>query len=684
LSDLSTLDPQREIQRYQALLELADLMVRHYSLSELFHELAQRLERVAEFQLLNFSLYDSKENVMRRHLWEGEAPTTPEVVPVADSASGYVWENQMPLLIRDLEVDQRFPQVFGPLREKGFHTYYVFPLTTAQSRLGGMGVGSRKRDAYGEQDLKLLIRVAELVAIAVEAALTRDALLEERRRLQALVDVNRELVSSLEMHRLLPLISECVTRVVPHDFAGVTLYEDDHRGMRAFVLSPADKRPVMEMGRTVTLDQTLSARAFLEQTPQLLTRSDLSALNAPIAARMLDAGIQTVLCMPMVTSKGAVGTLNVGSKRNQAFSPQDTELLKQIAAQLAIALENARAYREIQSLKEKLSQEKLYLEGEIRTELHFEEIVGDSSELRKVLNQARTVAPSGSTALILGETGTGKELIARAIHRMSRRKDASFIKVNCAAIPTGLLESELFGHEKGAFTGAINQKIGRIELADQGTLFLDEIGDIPLELQPKLLRVLQDQEFERLGGVKTIRVDVRLLAATNRDLTKDVGAGEFRSDLFYRLNVFPIRMPPLRNRRSDIPLLVRHFAQKLAKRMDKVIDTIPNVTMDVLTNWHWPGNVRELENVIERSVILTEGKVLRVPLSELRPQVGEDGVEDTSLLAAERDYIVRVLRECGGLVSGPRGAAAKLGLKRTTLQSKMRKLNIQRKDYFVQ
>ena len=615
---------------------------------------------------------------------KAKAPVVPEAVSLADSASGYVWQNQTSLLIRDLREDQRFPQVFGPLREKGFRTYYVFPLTTAQSRLGALGVGSREVNAYGERDLELLIRVAELVAIAVETALTKDALLEERRRLQALVNVNRELVSSLEIEHLLPLISECVTRVVPHDFAGVTLYEDDNRGMRAVVLSPADKRPVMEMGRTVTLDQTLSARAFLEQKPQLLTRSDLSALNAPIATRMLDAGIQTVLCMPMVTSKGAVGTLNVGSKRNQAFSQQDTELLNQIAAQLAIALENARAYREIQSLKERLSQEKLYLEGEIRTELHFEEIVGESSELRKVLNQAKTVAPSGSTALILGETGTGTELIARATHRMSKRKDTSFIKVNCAAIPTGLLESELFGHEKGAFTGAISQKIGRIELADQGTLFLDEIGDILLELQPKLLRVLQDQEFERLGGVKTIRVDVRLLAATNHDLTKDLGAGEFRSDLFYRLNVFPIRMPPLRNRRSDIPVLVRHFVQKLAKRMDKVIDTIPNATMDALTTWQWPGNVRELKNFIERSVILSEGKVLRVPVSELRPQVGEDGVEDTSLLAAERDYIVRVLRECGGLVSGPRGAADKLGLKRTTLQSKMGKLNIERKDYLVQ
>jgi formate hydrogenlyase transcriptional activator len=350
LSD-SSLDSQREIQRYQALLELADLMVRHYSLSELFHELAQRLQKVAEFQLLHFGLHDPKENVMRRHLWEGEGAVVPEAVSLADSASGYVWQNQTSLLIRDLREDQRFPQVFGPLRDKGFRTYYVFPLTTAQSRLGALGVGSRKADAYGQQDLELLIRVAELVAIAVETAITKDALLEERRRLQALVDVNRELVSSLEMQHLLPLISECVTRVVPHDFAGVTLYEDDNRGMRAFVLSPADKRPVMEMGRSVTIDQTLSAQAFLEQRPQLLTRNDLSALTAPIATRMLDAGIQTVLCMPMVTSKGAVGTLNVGSKRDRAFSPQDAELLNQIAAQLAIALENARAYREIQALK---------------------------------------------------------------------------------------------------------------------------------------------------------------------------------------------------------------------------------------------------------------------------------------------------------------------------------------------
>jgi formate hydrogenlyase transcriptional activator len=313
--------------------------------------------------------------------------------------------------------------------------------------------------------------------------------------------------------------------------------------------------------------------------------------------------------------------------------------------------------------------------------MHFGEIVGDSAALKRVLAQARTVAPLGSTALILGETGTGKELIARAIHRMSKRKDANFIKVNCAAIPTGLLESELFGHEKGAFTGAVSQKVGRMELADKGSLFLDEIADIPLELQPKLLRVLQDREFERLGGTRTIQVDIRLIAATNRDLAERASQGEFRRDLFYRLNVFPIRMPPVREREGDIPVLVRHFVQKISQRMNKKIDTIPNALIDALVKWRWPGNVRELENFIERSVILTEGSVLRAPLAELKPEEGILGSIDVTLEGAEREHILRVLRQCGGIVSGPRGAAAKLGVKRTTLPSKMRKLGIVRKDY---
>ena len=673
-----------DLRRYDALLEMADLVVRHRTLPELFHEMVLGLKKVADFHYLNFSLHNPQHQTMELHWWDGEQGAVvsdlPIEVPLSESPSGWAWQNQQELLFPNLEGESRFVRVLDLLRAKGIRTYFTMPLTTAEKRLGALGVASSRSDAYNDQDRRLLQRVAELVALAVENTLIREALHDEKQRLQALVDVNRTLASSLEIQRLLPLIAECVTRVVPHDFAGVTLYEGDLQNMRAYVLSPTPPE-VVEAGRSVSLEQTLSSQAFLEGKSKTLTRDDLARHSSSIATRVLGAGIRTVRCMPLLTSKGALGTLNVGSKKDKAFSVQDEEILNQIAAQLAIALDNARAYREIRALKDRLAEEKLYLEDEIRTELHFEEIIGDSPELKDVLFQAKTVAPSGSTVLVLGETGTGKELIARAIHRMSKRKDASFIKVNCAAIPTGLLESELFGHEKGAFTGAVTRKVGRMELADKGTLFLDEVGEIPLELQPKLLRVLQDHEFERLGSNRTVRVDLRLIAATNRNLSERVSEGAFRSDLFYRLNVFPIQMPPLRDRRSDIPPLVRHFVKKLARRMDKHIETIPSETMEALIHWHWPGNIREVENLIERSVILTEGLVLRTPLPEIRRDRGSADAADITLANTEREHIIRVLRECGGLVSGARGAAVKLGLKRTTLQSKMVKLKIDRKDY---
>ncbi|HZW80203.1 MAG TPA: sigma 54-interacting transcriptional regulator [Candidatus Deferrimicrobiaceae bacterium] len=335
-------------------------------------------------------------------------------------------------------------------------------------------------------------------------------------------------------------------------------------------------------------------------------------------------------------------------------------------------------YRELEN--DKLATEKLYLEDEIRSELHFGEIVGETAALKQVLNQARIVAPSDATVLILGETGTGKELVARAIHRMSSRQNASFIKLNCAAIPTGLLESELFGHEKGAFTGAISQKIGRLELADKGTLFLDEVGEIPSEIQPKLLRVLQDQEFERLGSTRTITVNIRLISATNRDLAQSLASRQFRSDLYYRLCVFPIRMPALRERKEDIPLLVRYFVQEFARRMKKQIETIPTEAMNALVGWTWPGNVRELENFLERSVILSRGPILNIPLLELSV-TSQDSDNDDTLENLQRETIVRVLRETRGVLSGPQGAAARLGMKRTTLQSRMQKLGISREEY---
>jgi formate hydrogenlyase transcriptional activator len=412
---------------------------------------------------------------------------------------------------------------------------------------------------------------------------------------------------------------------------------------------------------------------------KIFRRKDLSQLKTE---GMIASGIQSLCCVPLRTASGPLGTLNVGSLREDAFDSVTVSILIQVAAQLAVALDNARAYREIEELKDKLAKEKLYLEDEIRTESNFEEIIGDSPVLKLVLSQAKTVAPTDATVLILGETGTGKELAARAIHRMSARKDGSFIKLNCAAIPTGLLESELFGHERGAFTGAINQKIGRLELADKGTLFLDEIGDIPLEIQPKLLRVLQDQEFERLGSNRTIRVNVRLIAATNRDLRKRIAEHEFRSDLFYRLNVFPIVLPPLRERGEDLLQLVRFFVQKLSRGMNKKIETIPTETIKALQNWHWPGNVRELENIIERSVLLSDGRTLKVPLAELTS--GDDsGPGEGTLREVERRHIIRVLKATRGVIAGVHGAASKLGLKRTTLQSRIQKLRISRQEYQV-
>jgi formate hydrogenlyase transcriptional activator len=415
-----------------------------------------------------------------------------------------------------------------------------------------------------------------------------------------------------------------------------------------------------------------------ERSPLIFTKDEMEGMDPAIAANLTSEGLKSLCCVPLFRPKGPLGVLVLGSTRADAFHTDDLALLNQVAAQLAIALENATTAREIEQLKRRLKQEKHYLEGNPRTQL-FEEIIGESPALREVLGQVSIVAPSNATVLILGETGTGKGLVARALHRSSTRKDRRFVSLNCAAIPTGLLESELFGHEKGAFTGAVNQKLGRLELADQGTLFLDEIGDIPLELQPKLLRVLQDHEFERLGGTKTIKVDLRLVAATNRDLAKSVATKQFRSDLFYRLKVFPIRLPSLRERREDIPLLVRYFVRKFSSTLNRHIETIPNETMEALLRWSWPGNVRELENFIERSVILTDGTALRAPLAEFHDDLS--GSPDLSLEAAERDAIIRVLRETRGKLSGQAGAARRLGLQRTTLQSKMQRLGITRDDY---
>ena len=507
---------------------------------------------------------------------------------------------------------------------------------------------------------------------------------KEMKRLQALLDVSGIIASNWNLQETFPQVSAIIRRVLNHEYAGFEIH-DPSTGL---LVRQAEDFP---MGRgsistmPISPNNSPGGKAFRERTSLIFSRDELLEFEAEIAKNFLSEGLQTLCCVPLSRPKGALGVLVLGSTRPEAFQQEDLALLNQVAAQLAIAMENHRAAAEIETLRQRLAEEKKYLEGEIRSEGRFTEFVGDSPPLQKVLDQVATVAPSNATVLILGETGTGKELVARAVHRMSRRREAPFIKLNCAAIPTGLLESELFGHERGAFTGAVSQKVGRMELANGGTLFLDEVGEIPLDLQPKLLRVLQDQEFERLGSNRTIKVDLRLIAATNRDLPQRMAQNEFRSDLFYRLSVFPIRMPPLRERREDIPQLVRYYVRKFALRMERHIETIPKETIKALMEWSWPGNVRELENLMERSVILSTGSALHVPLSELRPEprpaVAASDAPDNTLDNAERQHIIRVLAETGGVLSGPDGAATRLGLKRTTLQSKMQRLKITRKDY---
>jgi formate hydrogenlyase transcriptional activator len=670
-----------DISRYEALLQMADLVVHHRGLPELLPELAQCLHEVAAFDVASFSLYDPDKQTMRMHFWEGSDRLSDLTeLPVEESVCGLSWEKQQPLVWPDLHHETRFPRAVGLLKEKGVRSYCTLPLTTALKRFGALGLGSSRPDMYREDDVRLLRRVAELVAMALENATIRNAVLEEKERLKMLLEVSTTLMTNLDVRQLFPAISGLIRKIVQQDYASIALYEEASQSLHLYALDSTLAAEIIAPGTTLPIAGSIAEPVVLHGEPRNCNREDLAALDSPLVRRMLDGGIRSFCSIPLITRKGKLGTLNLGSMQESAFATQDISFLKQVAAQVASALDNARAYREIADLTDKLKKEKLYLQDEIRSVLNFEEIVGESPSLQHVLSQVNTVAPIDATVLILGETGTGKELIARAIHRMSARKDGSFIKLNCAAIPTGLLESELFGHEKGAFTGAVSAKVGRLELADKGTLFLDEVGDIPLELQPKLLRVLQDQEFERLGGVRTIRVNLRLIAATNRDLANRVAEGEFRSDLYYRLHVFPVHIPPLRERGTDIPLLVRYFVQKFSRRMNKQIETIPSEVMDALSRWEWPGNVRELENFIERSVILSSGTLLNVPLAELR-SVSHEIRRDATLESLEREHILRVLRETGGVISGLQGAATRLGMKRTTLQSKMQKLGIRRTDY---
>jgi formate hydrogenlyase transcriptional activator len=670
-------------ERYEALVRVSQAIGAHRDPKDLFRAMATELQRVIQFDGIVVAQYDEASNEVLWHacqVCDHQGPVSPPPTPAGETMTKWVYDRQKPLVIPSLSQETRFPGMTSFLQENGFESICALPLTTVHRRIGSIGVASRRTDAYSQEEVRFLTLVADQVALAIDDALNfeasrvaQTALQHKNERLKLLLELNNTLVSNLQLRDLLRAISANIRPVMHCDGVGVVLPDAGGKQLRVCAFDFPKSSGKIREEKLIPVDgNSQIARVF--RTGEIVSQTE--HLDPMIEAE----GVRSLCHIPLISRNRTLGVLSLARLAPTPFSPRDLEFLKLVSNQVAIAVENALAYDEIAELKDRLAQENVYLEDEIRSELNFEEIVGRSAALRAVLQDIETVAPTDSTVLIYGETGTGKELIARAIHNLSTRGKNAFVKLNCAAIPTGLLESEMFGHEKGAFTGAVAQRIGRFELAHRGTVFLDEIGEIPLELQPKLLRVLQEREFERLGSSRTLTSDARLIAATNRDLNAMVEERTFRADLFYRLNVFPVQVPPLRERQDDIPLLVRHFVQQFSRRMGKVVDTIPTETMSALVRYHWPGNIRELQNLVERAVILSNGPVLRVPIDGLhvQPAPPASSKKAGTLEEAERRHILEALNAADWVISGPKGAATTLGLKRSTLQARMEKLGIRR------
>jgi formate hydrogenlyase transcriptional activator len=678
MSTLSVITPEGYAERYEALLRAGNAIAACSDCDTAADALAKALQDVVRFDYLELVAFDSDTKSVAWHLLSAngkrqDLPLTDVVVN--DTPIEWVHDSQQALVTSDWREETRFTKHREFLNQLGIASTCALPLARGQRRLGVMSVGSSHPYAYSDEEVRFLSLVANQIALAIDAAVNFYLSRQAQDRLKLILDLTNQAVSSLNFEELLRTISASVRRVMRCDAAAIMLPEPDGKHLRVHALDFPDSKGLFKEEILIPIEGTMPGETFRSGKPWVLNRLDPAEVSPEMYAKASGEGMNSFCDVALISRDRLLGVLALARREEYAFGQEELGFLSQVAQQVAIGVENALAYGEIADLKDKLAQEKLYLEDEIRGEMDFEGIVGQSSALRHVLSLVETVAPNDSTVLLLGETGTGKELIARAIHDRSRRKDRTLVKLNCAAIPTGLLESELFGHERGAFTGAISQRVGRLELADQGTLFLDEVGDIPIDIQPKLLRALQEREFERLGSTRTKKVDVRLVAATNRDLEKMIEDREFRSDLYYRLNVFPIRIPPLRERPEDVPLLVRYFTQKYGRRMEKQIESVPAAVMKKLSSWHWPGNIRELENFIERSVILTHGPALQAPIGELSNNGRTTPVAGTRK-ANEREEIVRILTITNGRVAGPDGAASRMGIKRTTLIARMKKLGI--------
>ncbi len=678
--------------RYRTLLDASSTLADQPTVKAVLHSLRDVLSSTSRLHGTELYVLDDEEQNL--HVLEFDRDPDAPAFKIGTKvsrigAAAQVLEEQKPVFIPDTSQEMmKHPELAPFAGEVVGRTSYLFPVSAAQKRYGFLAATKLQGEEFAPEDVEMLRSLASHVAVALECALARDSVelyqrqvVKERDRLRLLLEINNHIVSKLDINELFRSASASIRTYFRNDFTGFWLIDRQSNQLQCVVLDfPSGKGSLVAVLKSELSDT--DHEKLRAHTLELLSVEEIKNLPAGIVERLKAESISSMAIAPMSTASGPLGVITMGSRQPNNFRHEDLDLLSQISTQIALAVDNAIAYGRVTEARDRLEEERLYLESEIRAEHNFEDIVGKSAALRKVLDQVAIVAPTGSTVLLHGETGTGKELFARAIHNISPRRERTFVRLNCAAIPSGLVESELFGHEKGAFTGALMQKKGRFELADQGTLFLDEIGDISLDLQPKLLRALQEHEFERLGSTRTIRVNVRLIAATHRDLQTMIRNNQFREDLFYRLNVCPIEIPPLRQRREDIPLLVHYFVLRHSRQMQKRVKSVPKQAMETLVNADWPGNIRQLENFIERCVIFTQGDELNVLSAELKKPPARPVASATpNFEQAERQVIIDALMAASGRIAGKGGAAERLGLKRTTLQNKMNKLNISRADY---
>jgi formate hydrogenlyase transcriptional activator len=674
----------------ESVLNILKLILAGSELSEVLTIIAQLVESQRNGMFCTIWLPDAD----GKHLYCTAAPSLPgfpanvgrTAICAQGASCGTAVYRREPVYVADILQEPSWDDYREQMLPFGIRAVWSRPLFTREGKvLGTFAILYREVRNPDAIDLQLIENASHIAGIAIERHLHQEALRHERDRLRLLLEITSSVTSRLDIRQVVEALSTNLFRVMQCDVSALLLPDSESGQLRVNILYNPDARGPMREGSLVPMNCSISGQVMRKAKTVRIdsfeqVREDPEIYGNPDGQRLyelvIEEGLRAGCYLPLVGRNRVVGVLMLSRRSDNTFENDDVILLEQVAHQVAIAVENVLEYETAVRDRDKETKQRLYLEEEIRAQSGA--IVGESPALNAALQLVSVVAPTDSTVLILGETGTGKELIARELHDLSSRSERAFVKLNCAAIPLGLLESELFGHEKGAFTGAIAQKMGRFELANKGTLFLDEVGDIPLELQAKLLRVLQEQEFERLGSNRTHKVDVRLIAATHRDLSAMVKQSKFREDLYYRLKVFPINVPALRQRTEDIPKLARHFTELYARRMNKRIDEIPSETMDRLVRYPWPGNVRELQNFIERAVILSPHSVLRAPTSELEPFQAhtEADIQMTGLEEVERDHIVRALEASNWVVGGRTGAAERLGMKRTSLVYRMRKLRI--------